>query len=242
MDTGVTGDAMASREAATQRGVARLAGFIYLLVIAGGIFAEFVVRSRLVVEGDAAATASRIAASQPLFRAAFAIDLVVFSSDVFLAVAFYVLLKPVNRTLALLALFWRAGEAFVVGVNTLSHFVVLQLLSGADYLKAFAGDQLSALAMLALNAFAMGYDIGLVFFGFGLAVLGYLFLRSRYIPRVLAVLLSSASVAYLIGSFVRILAPAYAEAVSPIYLLPLVAELSLALWLAVRGVRIPAVE
>jgi hypothetical protein len=229
---------MPSRSAVSQRRAARVAGFAYLLVIACGIFAEFFVRSRLIVPGDATATAANIAASTTLFRFGFASDLVMLASDVLLALAFYVLLKPVNANLALLAAFFRLVMASVLGLNLLNIFAVLLFLGDSGYLSVFTADQLHAFAMSSLEAHAMGYSIGLIFFGLASAVLGYLLFASRYVPRILAVLLLSASVVYLGGSFADVLAPRYSATVEPAYLLPFVAELSLALWLSFKGVSL----
>ena len=218
--------------------VARLAGLAWLVIIAAGIYADVVVRSTLVVPGDAAATVANITASSGLFRVSIVGDSVMLIADILVALLLYVLLRPVNRGLALLAAFFRLVQASVLGVNLLNLFVTLLFLSGAGYLSVFEAEQLRALALTALDAHAVGYDLGLVFFAFSLFVLGYLLFTSRYVPRVLAILLFLSGGVYLTGSLVTILAPTYAGMLEPAYLLPFIAELATALWLLVKGVKL----
>lgn len=223
--------------ALSQRSVARLAGLAWLIIIAAGIYAEVVVRARLTVPGDAAATAANITASTGLFRLSILGDSVMLLADVLVALALYALLRPVSKSLALLAAFFRLVQASVLGVNLLNLFFALLLLSGAGYLAVFEAEQLHALALTALDAHAIGYDVGLIFFSFSLFVLGYLLFRSRYVPRILAVLLFLSGLVYLTGSLVTVLAPTYSGMLEPAYLLPFIAELGVALWL-IKGVSV----
>lgn len=112
------------------------------------------------------------------------------------------------------------------------------LLSGAGYLTAFEADQLYALVMLFLDMHSHGYDLGLLFFGFSSLILGYLVVKSDYFPRILGYGLITAAVVYLTGSLMRFLNPDYVLFIAPIYIVPLIAELSFCLWLLVKGVRI----
>lgn len=220
---------------------ARIAGGLYLIIIIAGIFAEFFVRQSLIVPGDATTTASNIMASEGLFRAGIAGDLIMIMSDVALALVFYVLLKPVSNSLALLAAFFRLAQATILGINLLNLFFVLQLLSGADYLTVFDADQVQALVLLFLNGHSTGYAIGLVLFGLSLFVLGYLVFKSGYFPRVLGALLIVASSGYLIDSFARFLLPTYDnyEAILTlvVFLPAFIGELSMCLWLLLKGVK-----
>lgn len=220
---------------------ARVAGVLYLIIIIAGIFAEFFVRQSLIVPGDATTTASNIMASEGLFRAGIAGDLVMIMSDVALALVFYVLLKPVSNALALLAAFFRLAQAAILGINLLNLFFVLQLLSGADYLTIFGTDQVQALVLLFLTGHSIGYAIGLVLFGLSLSVLGYLVFKSGYFPRVLGVLLIVASAGYLIDSFARFLLPTYDnyEAILTlvVFLPAFIGELSMCLWLLLKGIK-----
>lgn len=226
--------------------IARASGLFYLIIIVTGIFAEFFVRSGLIVTGDAAATANNIMASEELFRIGIGADMVMILSDVALALLFYVLLKRVNEALSLLAAFFRLAQAAVLGFNLLNLFFVLQLLSGDGYLTVFGADQLYAQVLLFLKAHSNGYSIGLVFFGVHCAILGYLIFKSGYFPKILGVLLIVASAGYLIDSFANFLLPNY-ESYESIFLAVVfvpafIAELSLCLWLLVKGAEIPEMK
>ncbi|HXV97680.1 MAG TPA: DUF4386 domain-containing protein [Anaerolineae bacterium] len=221
------------------RQAARVAGFLYLTIIIAGIFAEFFVRQSLIAPGDATATATNIMASEGLFRIGIAGDLIMIISDVALALVFYVLLKPVSNSLALLAAFFRLAQAAILGINLLNLFFVLQLLSGADYLTVFGADQLDALVLFFLNGHSIGYAIGLVLFGISLFILGYLVLKSGYFPRILGALLIVASLGYLIDSFASFLLPTYEAIFALVVFLPaFIGELSMCLWLLLKGVNI----
>jgi hypothetical protein len=125
------------------------------------------------VPGDAGATANNIVAHELLFRSGGSAELLVLVCDVAVALIFYVLLRPLNRNLALLTAFLRLVMAAILGVNALNHFSAVLLLGGASYLTVFTSGQLQALSLLALKAQAYGYHIGLVFFGFDCLFLGY---------------------------------------------------------------------
>ena len=221
---------------------ARIAGLGYLIIIAAGIFAEFFIRSSLIVVGDATATAGNIAASQSLFRTGIAGDLIMLICDVVVALALYMLFRPVNKGLSLLAAFFRLVHAAVYGVNLLNLIIVALLAGGAGYLAAFQPAQSDALTMLFLSAHQYGYAIGLVFFGFHCMVLGYLVFRSGFLPKLLGVLLVLASVGYLVDSFANVLLPNYTDyesiLVVVVFVPAFIAELSLSLWLLIKGVNI----
>lgn len=225
------------------RKMARLAGSGYLVIIGAGIFAEFFIRSNLLVPGDAEATAHQIMESEGAFRLGITADLIMLLSDVLVAWALYVLLKPVNRNLSLLAAFFRLVHAAVYGINLLNLIFVLQLLGGNSFLGVFESDQLYALAMVFLKAHQYGYDIGLVFFGFHCGVLGYLVFRSGFFPRILGILLEVAALAYLVNSFARFLMinyQTYESLFAVVVFVPaFIAELSFTLWLLVKGVKEP---
>ncbi len=219
---------------------ARVAGLLYLVIIVFGLWSEVFVRSSLIVAGDATATATNILASQGLFRASFAADTLMALSDVALAVLLYRLLRPVNATLALVAAALRLVQTAVIAASLLHHYAALLLLGGAGPAAAFEPDQLYALVALAVDMHGHGYDLGLVFFGASCLVLGFLIARSTYLPKPLGWLVIAAGVVYLIGSYTLFLFPAYAETVAPLYVVPLVSEVALCLWLLVRGVDLAA--
>lgn len=227
--------------AASLRRVARLAGLLYLTIIVAGIFAEFVVRSSLIVSGDAAATAENIMASAGLFRAGIAGDLIMILADVLIAILFYVLLKPVNRTLALVAAVFRLAQAATLGINLLNLFFALQLVSGADYLSALGAEKSNALVLMFVEAHATGYRIALVFFAFSILVLGYLLVKSGYFPRILGIGMIVAAGGYLTDSLANFLLINYADyeaVLSAVVFTPaIIAELSLCVWLLWKGVK-----
>ena len=217
---------------------ARAAGSLYLIIIVFGIFSEVFIRSILIVPGDATATVTNILASEWLFRTGFASDAIMLLSDVAIAVLFYVLLKPVSKTLALMAAVFRLTQAAILGLNLLNYYAAMLLLSGVGYSTAFESDQLYALVMLFLDMHSHGYDLGLLFFGFSSLILGYLVVKSDDYPGVLGYGLIAASIVYLAGSLTRFLFPDYVSLITPIYIVPLIAELSFCLWLLVRGVKV----
>ncbi len=222
------------------RATARIAGVLYLIIIVAGIFAQFFVRQSLYVPGDAAATAANVAASEGLFRAGMTADLIMVLSDVALALAFFVLLRPVNVGLSLLAAFFRLVQASVLGMNLLNLFVGLQLVTGGGDVAAVSA-QADALAMLFFDAHSIGYVIGLAFFGMSILVLGYLVYKAEYFPAILGLLLMVASVGYMTDTFANFLLPNYADYATLFGLIvfapALIAELSMALWLLVKGVK-----
>jgi hypothetical protein len=218
---------------------ARVGGVLYLIIIVAGILGELFVRGRTVVSGDAAATANNIMAFPLLWRIGIAGDLIMHVCDVPLMMVFYVLLRPVHRNLALLAVLFNLIQTAVLVANKLTLLVPLFLLGNADYLKAFEPRQLQTLTYLFIRLHGYGFGVGLIFFGFTCLVLGYLIFRSGYLPKVLGVLMQIAGLCYLTNSFTLLLAPAIANRMFPAILLPaFVAELSLCLWLLTKGVNV----
>ena len=217
---------------------ARIAGAVYLIVGVTAAFAEVFVRGRLVVRGDAAATAASILAHQSLYRLGGAADLINAAGDTVLALLFYELLKPVSRSLALLAAFFRLVHVAVLATTTLNHFAPLVFLGGTDDLGAFTAQQLQAQALVSLRMHDLGYNVCLVFFGFACVLMGRLIYRSTFLPRILGVLLAIAGLGYLTNSFVHFLAPTYGPQVFRYVMVPSgIGELLLILWLLVIGVN-----
>jgi len=215
---------------------ARIAGLLYLVVIVGGIFAEFVVREGAIVAGDPAQTAANILDSEWLFRLGFVADLVVVSCDVALALLFFVLLRPVSESIALLAAFFRLTQAAMLAVIAVMHFAALVILNDLGYLGEVETGELNAVALALLDVRSYGYDVALVFFGISLLLVGYLVYRSGYLPRILGVLLVIGGLGYLVDSFTSFLAPSLDEEIAVVLVPAVVAEVSLALWLLVKGV------
>jgi hypothetical protein len=218
---------------------ARVAGVLYLFNILAGLFGEVFVRNKLIVAGDAAATAHNIMASSFLFRTGIAGDLLMHVSDVPMILIFYVLLKPVSKDLSLLAALFNLVQTAVLVANKLTLVAVVVFLGNANSLKAFDPGQLQALANVCLALHEYGFSIGLVFFGFACLVVGYLMFKSGYFPKALGTLQFIAGLCYLANSFALILSPALAAKMFPAILLPaIIGELSTCLWLIVKGVNL----
>ncbi len=232
---------MSNRPAgASPQSVARIGGILYLVIIVAGTLGEVLVRGRLVVSGDASATAANIMAAQSLWRLGIAGDLLMHVCDIPLMLVFYVLLSPVSRRLAALALLFSLVQTAVLVANKLVLLNVLFLLGGAESMQALEPRQLHALAYASIRSHEQGFGVGLVFFAFSCLVLGHLIRRSGYLPGFLGLLMQVAGACYLVNSFALLLVPKLAAALFPWILLPcLMAELSLALWLVVKGVDLP---
>jgi hypothetical protein len=221
----------------SQRNAAKVVGLAYLLALPPAIFAEFYVRTQLIAFDNALQTAQNIMAHERLFRLGTASNLTVFALDVVLIAALYVVLKPVNRTLALVATGWGLIETATLVFVTLTDFDVLRILSGANYLHAFEANQLQALARLSVGAHGAAYNVGLVLAGLRSIAFCYLWFKSRLIPRTLAVWGVVAS--FLMGgcSFAFIIVPELAKVVGvEIYGAPIFFfELAMGFWLVLKG-------
>jgi Domain of unknown function (DUF4386) len=218
---------------------ARIGGVLYLAIIVLGLFGEAIVRGSLVVPGDATATANAISASESLWRAGIAGDLLMHVLDLPVILVLYVLLRPVSEALALLATFFNLIQTAVLATNKLNLLAPILLLGDGNGLGALAPEQLHALSYLAIKAHSYGFGVGLVFFGFACLVRGYLVFKSGYFPNVLGPLLVLAGLSYLVNSFALLLAPAVASVLFPYILMPaFVGELCFALWLTFKGVNL----
>jgi len=218
---------------------ARTGGVLYIVIIAAGMFGELFARGPLIVSDNVGATASHITNSIFLWRAAIAGDIVMHMCDIGVMLVFYVLLSPVNRNIALFALLSNLVQTSVLVANKLNLLIPTFLLDDAEYLKAFPPQQLHALAYVSLKAHDHGFGLGLIFFGMTCIALGYLIIRSGYLPKVLGLGMQLAGVCYIINSFVQILFPQLAPRLFPAILLPpFIAELSVALWLLTKGVNL----
>lgn len=220
------------------RMLSRIAGALYLAIIALGIFGEAFVRERIVVSGDAAATAANLRVLESLWRLGVAAEMVLLICAVGLTMALYVLLRPVSRDLALLATFFHLVTIAVEGAAAIFLTATLFPMDGAAYPGAFQPEQLAAIASFSIRSHGHGFAVALTFFGGFCIVAGHLIYRSGYIPKVLGILLALAGVCYLVNSFALVLSPALSARLFPPVLIPaFIAELSLAVWLLVKGIR-----
>ena len=218
---------------------ARFVGLLYLLIILAGVVGELMIRGTLVVGGDAAATAVRIAASPQLWRIGIAGDLLMHVCDVFVMWAIYVLLRPVSRNLALLVLLFNLIQTAVLVANKLILLVPLFLLGDPLYANAFDTAQLQAWSHLAIDMHGHGFGVGLIFFGFVLLIEGFLVRRSGLLPPLIGALMQLAGACYLINSVALLLAPDIARLLFPAILVPsFIGEMSFALWMLIKGVDV----
>ena len=167
---------------------ARITGAFYLLTILTGIFAQGFVSGRLIVDGDAAATARNILAYKGLFQLGFAVYLIEMACQIAITSLFYDLLKPAGRSVSLLAAFLGLASCVIKTFSRVFFIAPLFILGGAHYLSVFSLEQLQALALLFLKVNDRGAGTALVFFGFYALLTGYLILRSTFLPRILGVL------------------------------------------------------
>ncbi len=221
----------------TDKNLARIAGFCYLIVIATGLFSEVFVRQAMTVSNDAFTTANNIKTHEMLFRWGFVSDLVNFIIGLPTILIIYYIFKRVNKLLLQLALAFVIIQTAIIAVNLLNQISPLLVLSNETYLNSFQPDQLATLSLLSLNIQTQGYAIGLVFFGFYCLIIGYVIYKSNIMPQVLGILYAFAGLCYLVNSFTMFLSkgfenPLFIYLAIPIFL----GELSLALWLSIKGV------
>lgn len=227
-----------STQEVTQAQAARLAGAMYLIQMATGVFTELYARGSLIVAGDPTKTAHNIIQSEQLFRIGVASDLATYIAVLLATWALYVLLRPVNRNLAVLAVLFRLMELAIHFNATLNSMAVLRLLSGDDYLRAIDRSQLYSMARLALGAQGAAMNMGFILLGLGSAIFAYLLFKSRYIPRTLAGWGVFASLLLTVYALVIIVVPD-AGALQMAAMLPMgIYEVSLGFWLLLTGARI----
>jgi hypothetical protein len=222
---------------------ARIGGVLYLIIIVVGLFDEAFVRNRIIVSGNATATAANIRSLESLWRFGIAAEFFLLICAVALTLIFFVLLRPVSRDLALLAVFFNLVSVAIEAAVQLYLLGALFPLGKTEYLRAFEPEQLYALASLSVKSHSYGFGVALIFFGCVCLIDGYLIFRSGYFPKTIGVLMTIAGLSYLTNSFALILAPTFANRIFPAILVPaFVGEASLCLWLLVKGVNVPKWE
>ena len=168
--------------------MARITAALYLTTILTGMFSAGYVSGKLVVSGDAAATAANMLAHRGLFQLAFAIYLIEMACQIAMTALFYHLLRPAGRSVSLVAAFLGLTGGIIKTFSRLFFIAPLFILGGAHYLSVFSAEQLQALALLFLKVNDRGAGIALVFFGFYAILTGYLIIKSTFLPRILGVL------------------------------------------------------
>jgi hypothetical protein len=219
------------------RTYARITAILFLLSFVFGGFGEAYVPSAVIVGSNAAATAKNIVAGAWLIRLGFAGYMVEALCDTALTWTLYVLLRPAHRELAILAVCLRIIATAGFAMAEVLFFGVTRVLGGAAYLDTFSPDQLNTLALLLIKVSVVGQELFSAFYGAGLVVVGYLIVRSGFLPWVLGALLGVGGLGFMFKTFAFMMAPRLA---SPILLAPVaVGGLGLTIWLLVKGVDVP---
>jgi hypothetical protein len=212
---------------------ARLVGLLLLITMVGGVFAQGFIAGRLIVSGDATATANNILTHEPLYRLGFAIYLIEMACQIAMTVLLYDLLKPVSRTGSALAAAFGLIGCTIKTLARLFFFAPLLVLGGAHYLSVFDQKQLQALAFFSLRVNYTVETIAMVFFGLNTLMTGYLVFRSTFLPRALGVV----SVVGGLGWLLYLYEPLALRLESWIVGTGAIGALAMVLWLLVKGVN-----
>ncbi len=226
---------------ASQGKAARVAGVMFLFSLIVPSLNWAFILSKLVVAENVIATANNIMANEFQFRIGITIELIMSVGLIVLGLALYIVLKPVNKNLALLALLWKLVEATIAAAIVLVSFIALQVLNGDAYVTVFTPEQLQVPVGLILNAHFATYSIPMVFLGLDMVVFSYLFFKSKYIPRILAGFGILSFALIFIHALMFILAPKYAT--MPINQIIFWApsglfEIMIGIWLLSKGVKV----
>ena len=217
---------------------ARIAGAVYLSMVVTAPFSLIYVPGKLIVRGDATATANNVLAHETLFRLGIVADLITSIIFICVALALYRLLSGVNKTLASLMVALVLVSAAVGFINVLNNIGALILFRGGDFLTVLEKPQQDALGMLFLRLHGQGNVINEMFWGLWLFPFGVLVMRSRFLPRILGVWLVINGFAYLTISLTGLLLPQYMDKVNNIAFPVLFGELAIMLWLVIKGAKV----
>lgn len=215
---------------------ARIAGVLFLVSLVAGGLGEAYIPSKLIVARDAAATVANIKNFDFLYRLGFATFLIESLCDIALVVILYVLLKPVNKALSLLAACFGLVGTALFAFAELFYFAPLLIIGGAEYLKTFAPDQLNSLVLLSMKFYGYAGMIFTAYYGISWIVRAYLIFRSGYLPKFLGVLMAIGGIGFVVRNFALILAPTYASDVLLMLMFP--GGLVMTGWLLVKGVDV----
>jgi hypothetical protein len=226
--------------AQSQRKAARVAGFTFLIAMVIVIAANFGINFRLIVPGNSAETAKNILAQESLFRLGIIAHLIYCTAIIILLNALYIILKPVNQAVAMVAAFLRLIYALVWVYVALNYFTALRLIGNSDYLRVFEADRLQALARLYLSG-SDAYYVGLLFWSLASTFCGWLWYKSDYIPGILALFGVISSIWCVFCTIAYLVFPNFGNIVglwwfdSPLTFF----ETALGFWLLLKGLSLP---
>lgn len=219
---------------------ARLAGILYVVIGVLGPFSLKYVPNTLIVPGNAVETAARIRASEGLFRAGIAAELLGTVAFLFVVLALYRLLSGVNKSYAAVMVILTVVSVPISCLNQVNELTALTLLRGGDYLAAVDKSQLDIWAMVFLRRYSQGLVINELFWGLWLLPFGVLVWRSGFLPKILGAFLLVNAFAYPALTFTALLAPDYSSVVSRFARPAMFGEMVIMLWLLIRGIKMPA--
>jgi len=223
--------------------IARIAGFLYLLIVIFGLIAQIFVRDNLVDYDNATITAKNILNAEFWYRFGFVSELLMLVCDIGVTTILYILLKDTSKNLSLLSTLFRVASIIILSVTALTHYAALSFLKDPGYLDVFTSSQLNAFALLSIKLHGTGYNISLFFFGFHLIILGFLIYRSGLFKKILGILLLIGGICYIANGFIWFLFPDLVKFVYPAIILPCaIGEWIFCFWLIIKGVRMPEIE
>ena len=230
-------------KSASLKKIARVAGLTYLVTTAIIVYVNFGINAKLMVESDAAQTARNILAHEQLFRLSILCHMIYSVGVLVLLTGLYIILKPIDRTLALLAAFSRLIYALMWIFIVMNFFIALRFIVRADYLQVFPADHLQALARVYLSGFD-AYYVGLLFWALASAICSYLWFKSRYVPRALAAFGIISSIWCTACAIIFIINPDFEKTVNAWWFDSFMAifEIAISFWLLFKGIRVPKME
>ncbi|MCM3735253.1 DUF4386 domain-containing protein [Bacillus cytotoxicus] len=227
------------KKQSNQRKYALTASISLIIMALVAFFSSGFAHANLVVKGDASATYHNIMTAPLLFKAEIFGWVIILITDIVVAWAFYIFLKPIHKNLSLLGAWLRLIYAAILGMAILNLLSVLLLTKNTAYLSFFKTDQLQAHVMLCLEAFESIWSIGLIIFGGHLMIIGYLTFKSRSIPKVISILLLLASIGYIAIHLCSTFFSEYDKFISILQIgfsIPMIAgELGFGIWLLLKG-------
>ncbi len=218
--------------------LARVAGLLFLTLVLCGVFAEFFVRSTIFVSGDVGATIENIRTSELLFRLGIVSDLIMSIAFFLFSLVLYLIFKKINKFQSLVMLASIMVAVAIYCINTLHQVAALVLATKPEYFSAFDTDQLNGLAMFFLRMHTNGYFIDQIFYGLYLFPLGYMIFKSGIIPKIIGIMLMLGCIVDLIDVGMYFLFPNHESIFFSNITIPAdIGEISLCLWLLIKGVK-----